>query len=158
MGVEESMSDRYIVKREAGWSTVRRDGSRYSAQVDADAFAAEQWAAEQFGTEADAETYDHGDDGVDFTLGIGVYWMGRLHDGRARRDGHLIQNPYNKMPVVFVVVSGTPEEGFRFEGWVRSQELLDQPMRDFGFGPKHAIHVSALRGRPGSDFLPGFTW
>lgn len=137
---------RFESKREAGISTTRIDGSLYSRDVDEEAYAAEEYAAALFGTEPDP-SIRMGDDGYDFALKVDVKWLGLGPNGCPRSSGHLIVNPYAKAwPDIFLVVTGSRSEGFRLLGWASRHDVQSQPLQDFGYGQKHALHTRHLRG------------
>lgn len=145
------MSERFLAKREAGISPLRRDGSLTSEETDRQAAGAERFAAERFGAEYNEEVYaEHGDGGADFYLGgrsIEVVWLGVEPDGRPRRDGHLIVNPDEpqRHADLYVVVAGSIEAGFTLLGWLPHGDLVERPLKNFGYGPKHAAPVICLR-------------
>jgi hypothetical protein len=141
---------RYEAKRAAGITVVRRDGSLYSSETDEQAFAAEDFAAELFNQRADRTLLGKdGDRGYDFILKVEVVWLGYVKGTtQPRRHGHLIANQNNDgkpWPDLFIVVSGSTAAGFEAIGWLLTRELLTEPLRDFGFGPKHAISTDRLR-------------
>ncbi len=45
----------------------------------------------------------------------------------------------------FVLTVGSISTGFHIEGWAMASDLLDRPLIDFGYGPKHAMPIKELR-------------
>lgn len=139
---------RYHVKRAAGISPVRSDGSICDPENDRQAAAAEQYAANAMGCEYNASITVHGDAGHDFvfSLTVEVVWLGARPDGAPRTSGHLIVNPDepHRWADLYVVVAGSAEAGFSIAGWTTHARLAGYPLRDFGYGPKMAMPTSDL--------------
>jgi len=143
-------ADRFTVKRAAGWSPQRRDGSSYSADCDTFAGEAEAWAALCCGAFVDVNVYLHGDPGWDFEtqglegelLRVDVIHLGR---GRAATGAHLIVNqghPKLKQADVFVVVAGPPWVSV---GAIHRERFLELCVpRDFGYGEKLSLPCDVL--------------
>jgi len=148
--VAEIGRQRYQIKRDAGISAQRKDGSFTSAETDINAAAAESYAAEQMGLDFDARVTKHGDGGVDLTLPIriDVVWMGvDKRTGKPRETGHLIINPDEpqRWSDIYLVVKGSVETGFDILGWTTHNELVRLPKRNFGYGEKFAMPTHRLR-------------
>ena len=78
-----------------------------------------------------------------------MIWLGlNANTGEPRLAGHLIMNPDqpHRWADIYVVVAGTIETGFTMMGWTTHAVLIEQPMKDFGFGLKLAIDTSQLYG------------
>jgi hypothetical protein len=101
------------------------------------------------GCEYDSSVTAHGDRGYDFVfpLTVEVVWLGLDPMGRPRLAGHLIVNPYepHRWADLYVVVRGSVETDFRVIGWTTHVRLLRQPRKDFGYGPKIAMHTNDLQ-------------
>lgn len=143
------MSARYHEKRAAGLSPIRSDGSITSAENDRQSAAAEEFAARELDAEFNGDVYArHGDGGHDFTVigpsgtsyTVEVVWLG------FRSSGHLIVNPHesHRWADLYVVVSGSVQDGFRMVGWMRHGDLVARPKKDFGYGPRFAAHIDDL--------------
>lgn len=140
---------RYDSKRASGISEFRSDGSRTSRQTDVEAGAAEQFAAEFFGTSFNHEIYDHhGDGGRDFCLGeatVEVIHLG-IVDGKPRMNGNLIVNPHEpqRWADMYVVIRGSISAGFEIVGWFPHTELVKRPMKNFGYGLRYCCPIDQL--------------
>jgi hypothetical protein len=141
---------RYDVKRAAGISKIRSDGSLTSRETDVQAGAAEQFAAAFFGAKFNSEIYtNHGDHGEDFILGeatVEVIHLG-IKDGKPRMNGNLIVNPHEpqRWADIYVVVRGSIQAGFEIMGWYPHSTLVRRPMINFGYGLRYACAVRNLR-------------
>lgn len=141
------MRARYEVKRAAGWSDRRQDGSQYDGDVDEHAGEAERWAAGCCGCQADERVYLHGDNGYDFlTQGVRVDVV-HLGHNREPLHAHLIINEGNlKLSAadVFLVVGNIQSVWFAV-GAITREDFLERAMRkDFGFGEKLALPCKDL--------------
>lgn len=136
-----------IHESHGGPGRLRQDGSEFSRETDTEAFAAEEWACQQF-NKLPNRTVGENDPGFDFTLTVDVKHLG-LKDGKPRRAGNLIINPNAARADRYIVVSGSREEGFRFEGYATVADLTRREPRDFGYGAKLWVPVEELRGRNG---------
>lgn len=144
-----SGEDRYHIKRAAGISPVRGDGSMRSAETDRQAAAAEKFAAEALRCPFNDSITVHGDGGYDFLFGlkIEVVWLGiNAKTGEPRREGNLIVNPNEpqRWADIYYVIAGTIETGFTSVGWTTHAVLIEQPPQDFGYGPKLAMNIHKL--------------
>tara|TARA_Y100000593_G_scaffold14582_1_gene27846 strand:- start:7779 stop:8288 length:510 start_codon:yes stop_codon:yes gene_type:complete len=146
---------RFLSKRNAGISATRSDGSIRSEGTDVNATLAEKFAADLFGCKFNDEVYDNeGDGGLDFILDttkgnkeVEVIWLGFHKDSTSpRKNGHLIVNQYEKhrWADIYMVVSGSVDDGFSFVGWTTHKELSKRPLKDFGYGKKMAMHTKDL--------------
>lgn len=139
---------RYLIKRRAGISTTRKDGSKVSLFTDQQSAEAERFAAEQMGCEFNSEIFVHGDGGKDFSysLDVEVIWLGVNNDKEPRFDGHLIVNPDepHRWADIYIVVAGTVKDGFIIIGWTTHNKLATFGLKDFGYGPKMHMPVSKL--------------
>ena len=140
---------RYLSKRNAGIGATRSDGSECSVENDIDATGAEFYASQQLKQPFDAGVGAQGDGGADFSLqlDVEVIWLGKdKKTGEPRTTGNLIVNPHEpqRWADIYVVVAGSVETGFKEVGWATHKQLLRQPMVDFGFGTRYAIHVDKL--------------
>lgn len=145
--------ERYHHKRAVGYSSVRRDGSYYDPETDRQAGHAERFAARKFGAPYNDAITDGGDGGYDFELTLKsgrVIKVDAVHLGMflpkyPRLTGHLIRNDSRELYAdAYVVVRGYHEKGFQLVGWLPHKELVSQPKKDFGYGPKHACHIDDL--------------
>jgi hypothetical protein len=158
---------RYWSKRRVGISPIPKDGSRCSPENDAQAAAAERFAAEFFGAPFNACITARGDGGADFKLKLKLpsgrtatctcdaVWLGRdKYTGQPRADGNLIVNPDEprRWANIYISVRGTVEAGFEVVGWTTHGLLAQQPPADFGYGPKLAMRTEKLRP---ADVLKG---
>lgn len=141
---------RWEGKRQAGISEVRRDGSKTSRMTDTEAAGAEEWACKAFGQPHNhALTGTRGDGGHDFMLGeyeVEVMHLGMLGPDCPRLSGNLIVDPLQpqRHAAIYIVVMGCALMGWNFCGWTTDLELKDLPLRDFGYGPRHAMPVLSL--------------
>jgi hypothetical protein len=153
---------RFTAKREAGWSEIRRDGSKYSASVDELAGQAELWAAQACKSEIDRRIYLHGDPGWDF---VTFDWDGRdikvdvIHIGAGRNPdtAHVIVNPGHPKLThadVFMVVGGP--EWYAIGAISRVRFIEQHTKKSFGFGEKFAVHCRCLEHV--RALLPAFNW
>ena len=153
--------ERFHAKRRAGISPIRRDGSVCDPETDRQSGHAEEFAADEFGVPVNKRVMNTGDGGMDFAIkvrcldgtvreaGVDVIWNGFATGTRKPRlDGNLLVNPFEPhryaQSFFFVLVGGTVEHGWRFLGWARRQEVFDRTNRDFGYGERHWVPVSAL--------------
>lgn len=142
-------ADRYHAKRAAGISATRSDGSVATPENDRQSAGAEQFAAVQLGCKYNDAILTHGDGGHDFEfkLEVEVIWLGVTPDGRPRRQGHLIVNPYepHRWADLYIVVAGSIEEGFWFIGWTTHRKLTSYPRKSFhGDREKFAMPTADL--------------
>lgn len=141
-------ADRFHSKRAAGLSATRFDGTRYDPEIDRQAAAAEQYAAESLGCKFNAAILDGGDGGFDFKfeLETEVYWLGKTPQGFPREVGHLIINPDepHRHADIYVVVVGSIETSFAVIGWTTHRQLVKQPQKDFGYGVRYAMSTTGL--------------
>lgn len=140
-------ADRFHSKRAAGLSATRFDGTRYDPEIDRQAAAAEQYAAESLGCKFNDAILPGGDGGFDFKLEleVEVYWLG-LRDGLPRSNGHLIINPLepHRFADIYIVIRGSIATGFFPVGWTSHSKLILQEQKDFGYGMRYAMPVSGL--------------
>ena len=96
--VTDIANKRFSSKRNAGISSVRKDGSICTSQNDIDATGAEYFAAKHYGEKFDDSISTNGDLGHDFKIKgktIEVIWLGRdKRSQEPRRSGNLIVNPH----------------------------------------------------------------
>ncbi len=141
--------DRWEAKRKAGISPVRSDGSLTSAETDTQAFGAEREAAKLLGCKFNDAVYSGGDGGHDFefSLSVEVYWIGvDEKTGTPRQSGHLIVNPHEpwRWADLYVVMAGSEQSGYKCLGWTTHKKLTSDEQRNFGYGPRFAMHTSKL--------------
>lgn len=143
---------RYNSKREAGISSTRSDGSQCSPDNDINAAGAECFAAEAYGQPFNENISRKGDGGADFSVVINgesktveVIWLG-TYNGKPRDTGHLIVNPHEpqRWADLYIVIAGSLSAGFIEVGWATHEQLVNAPRKDFGFGPRYAIHINNL--------------
>lgn len=151
-GQMSEYTERYYIKRAAGISPTRRDGSECDPETDRQSGAAEQYAAELCGCAFNDTISVSGDGGFDFRLGDGrevdAVWMG-FYAGTAnpRRSGHLLINPDepHRWAEVYVVIRGSIESGFEACGWTTHEELVAEPKQNKGYGHKYCMHIRKLK-------------
>ena len=141
---------RFLSKRNVGISATRSDGSECSIQNDIDATGAEYYAAQQFGAPFDSSIGKSGDGGSDFSLNVSVevVWLGRdKKTGKPRTQGNLIINPHEpqRWADIYIVIGGSIDDGFYDIGWMSHKELISNPQKDFGYGPRFAVGIERLR-------------
>lgn len=144
---------RFHVKRAAGMSAVRADGTLFDPQTDAVADDVETWVAAQLGGLRSDTVSISGDSGYDcavrlgcVTLRVDAVHAGFRSDGTPRgRECHLIVNcdsPKLYRSDVLVLVTGPP---FAFLGGVPTTRFLAQAvLQNFGYGAKFALPASSL--------------
>jgi hypothetical protein len=132
--------DRYLVKRRAGISTTRKDGSKVSVFNDEQSAAAEKFAAEAMGCQFNDKIFVHGDGGKDFSysLDVEVIWLGVNNNREPRLSGNLIVNPDepHRWADIYIVVRGSTTNGFEIIGWTTHNKLETFGLKNFGYGPK----------------------
>jgi hypothetical protein len=143
MSIYEGGEARYWAKRKAGISEFRRDGSKHSPDTDKQAAAAEKYAADLMGCKFNSEiTTTTGDGGFDFLfeLGVEVYWP---ENPRAK---YLIvsKDEPHRWADLYVVVRGTIEAGFEVIGWTYHGLLLQEPVKNFGYGERYCMPLDKL--------------
>lgn len=145
---DERQGDRYELKRRAGISPVRADGSLTSRENDVQATAAERFACSYLGVPFRAHITVRGDDEPNARLSDGrsvdIKWLGVDARGLPRFTGNVIVNPEDKPRDLYVLVAGHTDTGFRVMGYCDREEA-GWYTRDFGFGPKRAFPVAKLR-------------
>lgn len=145
---DERQYGRYDVKRQAGISDVRPDGSRIDREGDLQATAAERFAVGVYGQPFREQITKSGDHEPNMRLGaktVDVKWLGWDRNHIARTSGYLIVNPGAIRHDIYVLVAGSTEVGFRIVGWATHEEITARPKQDFGHGMKHALHTINLR-------------
>lgn len=140
--------NRYSIKRRAGISTTRKDGSKVSLFTDEQSAEAEKFAAEEMGCEFNSAIFVHGDGGKDFSycLDVEVIWLGVDENKKPRQSGHLIVNPDepHRWADVYIVVSGSTRDGFKIVGWTTHNKLETFGLKDFGYGLKMFMPINKL--------------
>ena len=146
-------TQRHLVKRAAGISIVRRDGTHYSLDTEKVAEEVEAWASEQLGGLRDDGIYLGGDQGYDCVVPLGSIQVqvdavhaGFRPDGEPRgAECNLIVNcdsPKLYRSDILVLVSGPP---FTFLGGMPTARFLaTAQLKDFGYGLKWAIPAQGL--------------
>lgn len=139
---------RYWSKRAAGIPTRRRDGSECLPRNDVESTGAEYHAATECGETFNPTISTHGDGGVDFVFGLSVeaIWLGEDKEGQPRREGHLMLNPDepHRFADIYVSVAGNSTEGYVMLGWTTHKKLVQNPLIDFGMGPRLQMNVNDL--------------
>ena len=146
---------RYTSKRNAGIPQERYDGSKTCIENDIQAAAAEKFAAEFMGQSYNDKIMKTGDGGADFKLNIPLHgektvevvWLGvDKSTNKPRKTGNLIVNPEEpqRWADIYMVVSGSLDEGFRVRGWTSHKKLTSASKKDFGYGKKFALHIDML--------------
>lgn len=145
---------RYEIKRKAGISNTRSDGSRCSVYNDINAAGAECFAAEQYNQPFNESITKTGDGGSDFSVKINgqtktveVIWLGFDYKNNVpRTTGHLIVNPHEpqRWANLYLVIKGSLKRGYTEAGWATHEQLTKASQKDFGYGRRFAIHVNDL--------------
>ena len=159
----DKYEERYHIKRSAGISEYRKDGSKRNPGTDLQAGHAEEWAAEQFGAKVNDSVTVTGDEGYDFkievqlpsgktaSLRVEAIWNGFQTGSttKPRMGGNLLVNPDDpyryRNSDIFVLVAGTIETGFSFLGWATKSDLKIRPAKNFGYGNRFFVPASELR-------------
>jgi hypothetical protein len=140
-------------KRSLGATLTRSDGWTGTLENDRESHAFELFAARRLGVEVDEEIYDGGDGGFDFVwYGLKVDAKLMRYPGlewrRRRETMYLIVNPNDRPADVYLVGVGSIAEGFEIVGYCRRAELVAEPRRNFGYGPKLALAFENLKPLP----------
>lgn len=164
---------RYEVKRKAGISPFRKDGSLRDPESERQSCHAEEFAARELNSVFNDEVYegDKGDDGYDFELKVrfpsgktgliraNAVWNGFATGSKVepRMRGNLLLNPADEKKassgldrryrnsLIFILVAGTVETGFKFLGWATKDEATKRPIKNFGFGRRFWVPSDELR-------------
>lgn len=159
----DKFEERYHVKRAAGISSTRGDGSARTPGTDKQSGHAEEYAAQMLGSVVDDSITVTGDRGYDFpiTVELPSGRQGRLRveaiwngfetgsTSRPRLFGNLIINPDDEHRYrntdIFVLVVGTVEHGFELMGWATWADVKSRPTKSFGYGRKYYVPMHELR-------------
>lgn len=135
-------AERYYAKRKAGLSPVNKSGWESTAEIDRQSAAAESYAASIMGCEFNSEVYaTHGDGGFDFKYELEVEVYLAMHP---RAQYLIIDNKHYRWADIYVVVTGSIEEGFEVRGWTSHRRLAQEPLKDFGYGDRLNIKIDDL--------------
>jgi hypothetical protein len=154
MDLNENGEQRFLMKREAGISLVRRDGTQYSLDTDRVAADVEAWVSTQLnGIYDDTICTSGGDHGYDCVVLLGSIQVrvdavhaGFKPDGTPRGSNcNLIVNcdsPKLYRSDLIVLVAGPP---FIFLGGIPTARFLaTAQLKNFGYGDKWAIPAQFL--------------